>query len=78
MAEGRVAGVVNDGKSEGEKQQAVNVSEGERQQQINRAEGDKRARILEAEGMIVPQDMGDLSKAIGTALRTTENVKSAA
>ena len=32
----------------------------------------------ESSVMIVPQDMGDLSKAIGTALRITETVKSAA
>ena len=32
----------------------------------------------ESNVMIVPQDMGDLSKAIGTALRITETVKSAA
>ncbi len=32
----------------------------------------------ESSVMIVPQDMGDLSKVIGTALRITETVKSAA
>jgi regulator of protease activity HflC (stomatin/prohibitin superfamily) len=32
----------------------------------------------ESNVMIVPQDMGDLSKAIGTALRITETVRSAA
>jgi C-terminal region of band_7 len=32
----------------------------------------------ESSVMIVPQDMGDLSKAIGTALRITETVKPAA
>ncbi len=32
----------------------------------------------ESNVMIVPQDMGDLSRAIGTALRITETVKSAA
>ena len=32
----------------------------------------------ESSVMIVPQDMADLSKAIGTALRITETVKAAA